>query len=154
MYTWVNNDWQTAAKEPVKNREIWEALYSLVTERGKESITLHHVRGHVGVPGNERVDDIARELAEGTHVKLYRGNLSGYPEKNILMIPKVSEQQEQAKKKTGKAYSYIALINGNIERFTTWAECEARVTGRSAKYKKALSAEHEQEILNEWGVSH
>ena len=153
MYTWVKNGWQTSTKEPVKNKEIWEMLYTLVTERGEKTISWHHVRGHVGVPGNERVDDIARELAEGTHVTLYRGSLSNYPEKNILTLPDKEEQHNTAKKKSGKAYSYIALIDGKVERLKTWAECEARVHGRSAKYKKALSEQHEQEILAEWGIA-
>ena len=153
MYGWVKNSWKTASKNPVKNQGLWETMYSLIEERGADTISWHHVRGHVGVPGNERVDDIARELAEGTNLELYRGTLSGYPQKDILTIPEVKDQQEKAKKKSGKAYSYLALIDEEIERYTTWAECEARVHGRSAKYKKALSAEHEQEILTEWGIS-
>ena len=154
MYGWVKNGWQTASKEPVKNKEIWETLYSLVTERGKDTISWHHVRGHVGIPGNERVDDIARELAEGTNVQLYRGKLSEYPDENILFLPSEEEVKKLSQsKKTGKAFSYLSLVDNVVERHSTWAECEARVKGVNAKYKKALSREHEKEILDEWGVS-
>lgn len=154
MYGWVKNGWQTAAKEPVKNKEVWEMLYSLIEERGKDSISWHHVRGHVGIPGNERVDDIARELAEGTNIELYRGTLSGYPEQNILTVPKTDPNSVEIKKKvTGKAYSYLSLIDDTVERHSTWTECEARVHGQNAKFKKAMSADHEQEILKEWGVA-
>jgi len=154
MYSWVKNGWKTAAKEPVKNKGVWEIMYSLIEKRGKDTISWHHVRGHVGVPGNERVDDIARELAEGTNIDLYRGTLSGYPDQNILTIPKTgSNILDKKKKVTGKAYSYLSLVNDTVERHTTWPECEARVSGKKAKFKKALSADHEKEILKEWGIS-
>jgi ribonuclease HI len=152
MYGWVKNGWQTATKEPVKNKEIFEALHSLITERGKDSISWHHVRGHVGIPGNERVDDIARELAEGINVSLYRGQLSTYPHGDILTIPEETPSKSNSSKKTGKAFSYLSLIDGVVERHQTWSECESRVKGKNAKYKKAMSHAHEQEILQEWGV--
>lgn len=155
MYGWAMNGWKTKADEEVKNKELFQTLYSLIGERGKDTITWHHVRGHVGVPGNERVDDIARLLAEGTNVKLYRGKISDYSDKNILRVPTKQEQETVAKKsgkKSGKAYKYLALIDGNLEEFDTWKECEARTTGRRSKFKKALSPEHREEILTEWGV--
>lgn len=155
MYGWARNGWQTQAKEDIKNKEIWQSLYSLVTDRGKDTMTLQHVRGHVGVPGNERVDDIARLLAEGTNVKLYRGTISDYPEKNILKIPKMEDQKKAAagKKSGGKAYSYLSLVDNELHRHDTWPECEARVKGKKAKFKKALSKDHEAEILAEWGIN-
>ncbi|MGZ3698148.1 MAG: ribonuclease H1 domain-containing protein [Bdellovibrionota bacterium] len=37
-------------------------------------------------------------------------------------------------------------------RHATWAECERRVKGQSgAKFKKAMSASEEAEILRSWG---
>lgn len=154
MYGWVKNGWQTSTKEPVKNKEIWETLHSLITDRGAHTISWHHVRGHIGIPGNERVDDIARELAEGINVKMYRGKLSEYPDKNILILPTEEEVKEAVKhKKSGKAFSYLSLVGGVVERHSTWPECEARVKGVSARYKKAVSRDHEVEILKEWGVS-
>lgn len=152
MHGWAKNGWKTKTGEEIKNKSLWQTLYSLMSERSKDSVTFHHVRGHVGVPGNERVDDIARELAEGKNVKLFRGKISEYGIKDILHIPDISEQQEQAKKKSGKAYSYVSIVDGEFHRDTSWAECEARTTGRKSKFKKALSKEHEEEIKKEWGV--
>ncbi|MCI5050897.1 MAG: ribonuclease HI [Candidatus Pacebacteria bacterium] len=156
MYGWALNGWKTKEGNDIKNKELFQSLYSLIGDRGKDTISWHHVRGHVGVPGNERVDDIARLLAEGTNVKLYRGKISEYPEKNILTVPSKEEQVREAKKsskKSGKAYKYLALIDGELEEFDTWAECEARTTGRKSKFKKALSPEHREEILKDWGVN-
>ena len=36
--------------------------------------------------------------------------------------------------------------------YKTWAECEARVRGKKAKFKKALSAEEEAQIIAEFSV--
>jgi len=53
---WVARGWKTAAKQPVKNRELWEALLALVEHH---TITWHKVRGHAGVELNERCDALA-----------------------------------------------------------------------------------------------
>ncbi len=155
MYGWAHNGWKTKSGEDVKNKELFQSLYSLIGDRGKDNITWHHVRGHVGVPANERVDDIARLLAEGTNVKMYRGKISEYPTPNILSLPSKAEQEAVAKKKksSGKAYSYLAIVNGQFAEFDTWAECQQYVTGRQAKFKKATSEEHRSEIMAEWGIS-
>ena len=53
---WASAGWQTAAKQPVKNRELWEALLALVE---RHTITWHKVKGHAGVALNERCDELA-----------------------------------------------------------------------------------------------
>jgi ribonuclease HI len=154
MYGWSKNGWKTAAGDEIKNKGTFQTLYSLVGEKGKDTITFEHVRGHVGIPGNERVDDIARELAEGVNVSLYRGTLSGYPNKQILIVPTAEEAKKTSTaKKTGKAFSYLSLVDDVVQRHATWPECESRVKGVKAKFKKALSKDHEEEILREWGIA-
>ncbi|MEW6694318.1 Ribonuclease HI [Tepidimonas thermarum] len=55
---WKARGWRTAARQPVKNEDLWRALDALVNERGHH-ITWHWVRGHTGDPGNERADALA-----------------------------------------------------------------------------------------------
>lgn len=56
MKAWKARDWRTADRKPVKNRDLWERLDELAA--GHE-IEWRWVRGHSGVPGNERVDRLA-----------------------------------------------------------------------------------------------
>jgi len=153
MYGWKKNNWTKKDGEEVKNRFHWETLYRLVEERGSDTITWHHVPGHAGIPGNERVDDIARWFAEGKDVELYRGTFGGYTIKDIFEI---SVDDTAAKKKShskAKAYSYLSVVDGTLKRHSTWSETEARVKGKKAQFKKAISPEHEKEILKEWGFN-
>jgi len=53
---WKQRGWKTAAKQPVKNRELWEQLLALVE---RHTITWHKVKGHAGVALNERCDELA-----------------------------------------------------------------------------------------------
>lgn len=55
---WVKKGWLTADRKPVKNRDLWQELYSL---NGKHKITWKWVRGHTGHPENERCDQLANE---------------------------------------------------------------------------------------------
>ena len=58
--SWINklkiNGWRTANKKPVKNKELWVQLDSLVSEH---SIDWQWVRGHTGHPENEAADQLA-----------------------------------------------------------------------------------------------
>jgi ribonuclease HI len=55
---WKAKGWRTAAKQPVKNVDLWQALDALVSQGGHE-IEWRWVRGHNGDPGNERADALA-----------------------------------------------------------------------------------------------
>jgi ribonuclease HI len=56
MANWKKRDWRTADKKPVKNRDLWEALDAAAA---RHDVEWHWVKGHSGVPGNERVDALA-----------------------------------------------------------------------------------------------
>lgn len=55
---WKARGWKTAAKQPVKNVDLWQRLDALVSGAGHD-IRWHWVRGHAGNPGNERADALA-----------------------------------------------------------------------------------------------
>ena len=56
MANWKRNGWQTRAKKPVKNRDLWEALDH---ELSTHDVEWEWVKGHSGHPGNERADELA-----------------------------------------------------------------------------------------------
>ncbi len=53
---WKRNGWRTAAKDPVKNVDLWQRLQTAKTPHEVEFIW---VRGHSGHPENERADQLA-----------------------------------------------------------------------------------------------
>jgi ribonuclease HI len=53
---WKLRDWRTADKKPVKNIDLWQALEKQIE---RHRIEWHWVKGHAGVPGNERADELA-----------------------------------------------------------------------------------------------
>ncbi len=55
---WKAKGWRTAAKQPVKNVDLWQKLDALVAGGGHK-IDWRWVRGHNGDPGNERADELA-----------------------------------------------------------------------------------------------
>ena len=55
---WKARGWKTAAKQPVKNEDLWKRLDGLV-QSGGHVIDWRWVRGHAGDPGNERADALA-----------------------------------------------------------------------------------------------
>ncbi len=79
IWGWRRRGWKTAEGNDVSNRDLWEQLAGLVDARGKGAIAWHYVRGHVGTPGNERVDEIADTLARQGDVEFYRGSFDDYP---------------------------------------------------------------------------
>ena len=49
----VDGVWLTAAKQPVPNQDLWEALAAAVE---RHTVRWHQVKGHSGIELNERVD--------------------------------------------------------------------------------------------------
>jgi len=58
MPNWIKRGWKTAAKKPVKNKDLWQALDEAV---GRHEIDWRWVKGHDGNPGNEMADDLANQ---------------------------------------------------------------------------------------------
>ncbi|UCJ15350.1 ribonuclease HI [Pseudomonas sp. MM211] len=61
MPNWKKRGWKTAAKEPVKNADLWQQLDEQVN---RHNVTWQWVRGHIGHPGNERADQLANRGVE------------------------------------------------------------------------------------------
>tara|TARA_B100000674_G_scaffold423076_1_gene375491 strand:- start:467 stop:910 length:444 start_codon:yes stop_codon:yes gene_type:complete len=57
IVNWKRNGWKTAAKKPVKNVDLWQALDDVLIGHDVE---WHWVKGHAGHPENERADALAR----------------------------------------------------------------------------------------------
>ncbi|MCH1569203.1 MAG: ribonuclease HI [Parvibaculales bacterium] len=55
---WKARGWKTAAKKPVKNVDLWQALDA---ECARHKIDWQWVRGHAGHVENERADELARQ---------------------------------------------------------------------------------------------
>ena len=60
MPRWKVNGWRTAAKKPVQNQDLWQALDAAL---GNHDVRWHWVKGHAGNEMNERCDQLARAAA-------------------------------------------------------------------------------------------
>ena len=57
IYGWIKKNWKTAGNDPVKNKELWQELYSLTQKHNVEFIK---VKGHSDNEFNNRCDELAR----------------------------------------------------------------------------------------------
>jgi len=158
IFGWRKRGWKTAAGGDVLNRDLWEQLDALASARPKGSIEWHYVRGPAGIPGNERVDEIADGLAQGKTITLYHGPLIDYPHAILDLpsetdVPARAPSSNTASRSRGTPHSYLSLVDGQLERHATWADCERRVKGRAgARYKKAMTPADETAIRREWRI--
>jgi ribonuclease HI len=53
---WKRNGWKTAAKQPVKNADLWQRLDAAME---RHDVDWRWVKGHAGNVGNERADGLA-----------------------------------------------------------------------------------------------
>lgn len=56
IHGWKARGWKTAAKEPVKNADLWQALDAA---QAVHKVEWRWVKGHAGHDGNERADALA-----------------------------------------------------------------------------------------------
>jgi ribonuclease HI len=150
---WKKNGWKTKTKGDVLNRDLWEDLHDAA--EGK-TIKWDYVGGHVGILGNERCDHIATAFADARDLKLYDGPLAEYDLPKVLDVSrdemKAVTKKSSSSKSRMPAHSYVSSVGGVIETHRTWPECEKRVKGaKGARFKKAVSAEDEATIIEEFG---
>jgi len=58
---WKKRGWKTAAKKPVKNADLWEALEA---ETKRHHVKWHWVKGHSGHPENDMADELANHAID------------------------------------------------------------------------------------------
>ncbi len=150
VHGWQKNGWKTKEKKDVLNKDLWS---DLVEAAHGQEVAWEYVGGHVGIAGNERVDTIASEFALGNAIKLFKGPIDEYD----VDITNLSHDMVLKEKKSGdksrssaKAYSYISEVDGTVLVHKTWAECEARVKGKRARFKKALTRAEEALIIEQF----
>lgn len=150
IFGWSKRGWYTATKEPVKNQDLWQELENLMSHVQVEFVK---VPAHVGIFGNERADTIASDFAQAKPVELFSGTKAQYRKDYDLEVVNEKMATSRAKsktKKTGKAYLYMSFLHGKVMRHKTWKECEARVKGKPAKFKKVYSEEEAVALEKEW----
>ena len=54
---WIKNCWKNSSKEEVRNKELWQELFSLTKIH---DVTFHKVKGHADNEYNNRCDELAR----------------------------------------------------------------------------------------------
>lgn len=170
IYGWEKRGWLTQEGKPVSNKDLWLELKAL--KQGLK-VEWKFVKGHSGVPGNERCDHLAVEESQGRRTQLYEGPLKNYSI-DLLPLPpdqalpvmkskpsliKTSKNKQSGSETSGnragvKSTKYLSYSNGVISLDPDWASCERKVKGRpGAKYKKVGSLEEARQILTTWGVS-
>ena len=159
IHGWQQNGWLTKNGDAVANQDLWERLATRVRTLEKHAtLSWIYVPGHQGVPGNERVDEIAVAYTRGEIPALFRGARSAYAV-DLEDLPSESTSNDRENgagskrsRRRGKPHSYLSLVSGVLRRHQTWPECERHVRGRKgARFKKAMTRDEEKEIVRSWG---
>jgi ribonuclease HI len=152
IHGWKKNGWKTSTGTAVINKQLWEDLINLAHQSDLK-IKWVHVGGHIGIQGNERVDAIASDFAEKKKVELYSGSKESYGvDVSNIKFDEVLKSNKSKTKSKAPAYSYVSEVGGVVSIHKTWAECQARTTGKKARFKKATSPTEEKQIIIEFSV--
>lgn len=158
IFGWKKRGWKTAENEDVSNRDIWVELDEAVKKAKSilnADIKWHFIKGHSGVPGNERCDEIAVAFSKNQYINLFSGYAPQYIfDVGVLPEPRpLPEIKKDGGASVDKPVWYLSLVNGIFSKHQTWKECEAVVKGRPAKFKKVSSIEEETEVKKSWGLN-
>lgn len=72
---WKSNGWVKSNKAPALNPDLWDRLLKLCR---KHDVEFRWVKGHAGIPGNERCDELATRAASGRNLavdKIYEAGV-------------------------------------------------------------------------------
>ncbi len=77
--SWVRNGWKTKAGQPVKNRDLWQALLDALATRPDGEVRFEWVKGHSGDVLNDLVDELAVVQRDAQRRTLTGAGLDGAP---------------------------------------------------------------------------
>ena len=154
IFGWMRRGWKNAEGQEVTNRDLWIRLNDVVK---LFRVDWRFIRGHKGIAGNERCDEIAVAFSHKESIFLYQGTKAEYsfdldqlPQAEPL--PEFKSQGGGSKEAKSPAW-YLSLISGKVTKYSTWKDCEAAVKGRpGVKFKKVTSQSEEDELLKNWGI--
>ena len=58
LNSWVSKNWKKSDGKPVLNQDLWSKLLELMSIY---NVSFQWVKGHAGIPENERCDELARK---------------------------------------------------------------------------------------------
>lgn len=155
LSNWKRRGWRTAEGNPVKNEDLWRSLDAAVAARGPGGVEWRWVRGHDGHDANERCDALAVAMSRRRRVELYDGPFNAYPYGSLAPSPQAPAAPRphlRCAPAVGGPVVYLSLLDGRLERHASWKECEARVKGRPARFKKVRTPGEEAAVRRAWGL--
>ncbi len=157
LFGWKKRGWQTAQGLEVTNQDLWQTMDQLLQQISKKfslKIKWSFIRGHKGIAGNERCDEIGVAFSKRNSIELYTGPASTY-HFDVSVVPAeepLPEMKGAATSSEKKETWYLSLINNQVAKYNIWKDCEAAVKGRpGVKFKKVTSLAEEQKLLKAWG---
>lgn len=150
LFGWSKRDFTKADGKEISNLDLWKSIWDLKQKLPKFKMT--QIPGHSALHGNERVDELAVAQSQRAPIEEYNGSLSTYPiSVEDLMAPAAFPKGSE-KKSNQKYPAYLSFVDGKLERDLDWPTCQARVKGKSAKYKKVKNSVEEAQTLKAWAV--
>ncbi len=70
---WQANNWKRNKKEKAKNPDLWQRMLDLCQ---KHQVDFVWVKGHAGIPENERCDTLAVQAARGNELLIDEGYMN------------------------------------------------------------------------------
>jgi ribonuclease HI len=70
IHGWIKHNWKKDSKDPIKNVDLWEKLWEIISEH---SIDWRWVKGHSGDFGNDKADYLAN-LGKKEAIRLINAN--------------------------------------------------------------------------------
>lgn len=153
IFGWRKNNWRSSSGEEVANKELWLDLYEASRNL---KIDWRYCRGHIGIAGNERADEIAVNFSKDQYNDLYFGSAENYGHELLPLPDEVefpSYSNNKSKNGTKEKVFYLSYTNGVVRAHKDWASCQASTQGVSgAKFKKVKDENEENSALKSWGL--
>jgi|TARA_B100001094_G_scaffold130957_1_gene126791 ribonuclease HI len=127
---WKRNDWRIKSGEPVKNKELWIQIDTLIQRMNL--VEWRWVKAHNGHPQNELVDSIA------------------YQEALEIKNAKSAGKATTTRALSLKSNKFYGVVKGHVPGiYTTWDEAKAQVHGyKDAMYKSFKTEAEAKEYMN------
>jgi ribonuclease HI len=157
IHGWSKRNWQTAEGKPVLNQPLWQELQGILQANslGKR-IKWKYVRGHQGIAGNERCDELSVLFSKGEIPDLVSASPLSYPYE-VWQIPddtSIPEMKALGTEKKKAPMGYLSAVGTVLTLHANWDSCQKATSGQPrARFKKIMSPQELSEVIQQWGFA-
>lgn len=126
LLSWQRKNWKKSDKKPVLNIDLWE---DLIEEMSRRNVDFKWVKGHAGIPENERCDELSKNAAANPSLVDEEYEKINKPDDKIKIAKKIEGKADFSMNANSSDY-LIKTVERDGKKYAVISQTKNSKTGK------------------------